>query len=88
MSRRSTTDTCPTPGSSTRWVSGYSAASCTARNSATSPSWTISAGPASIPALLDEAAAVFAAAVRGSEGREGTRAFVEKRKPSWVTQVE
>jgi isohexenylglutaconyl-CoA hydratase len=46
------------------------------------------AGPVSIPALLDEAAAVFAAAVRSPEGREGTRAFVEKRKPSWVTQIE
>jgi isohexenylglutaconyl-CoA hydratase len=38
--------------------------------------------------VLDEAAASFAAAVRGPEGREGTAAFVEKRKPSWVTQVE
>ncbi len=45
-------------------------------------------GPASMPALLDEAAAAFATAVRGAEGREGTKAFVEKRKPSWVTQVE
>jgi len=41
-----------------------------------------------LEALLDEAAASFAASVRGSEGREGTAAFVEKRKPSWVTQVE
>ena len=38
--------------------------------------------------LLDDAAASFAASVRGSEGREGTAAFVEKRKPSWVTQLE
>lgn len=41
-----------------------------------------------IPQLLDDAAAAFADAVRGAEGREGTKAFVEKRKPSWVTQVE
>jgi isohexenylglutaconyl-CoA hydratase len=46
------------------------------------------AGPASMSVLLDDAAAVFAAAVRSSEGCEGTKAFVEKRKPSWVTQVE
>ena len=38
--------------------------------------------------LLDDAAASFATSVRGAEGREGTAAFVEKRKPSWVTQVE
>jgi isohexenylglutaconyl-CoA hydratase len=38
--------------------------------------------------LLDDAAESFAAAVRGAEGREGTRAFVEKRKPSWVVQTE
>jgi isohexenylglutaconyl-CoA hydratase len=41
-----------------------------------------------IAQLLDEAAAAFADAVRGPEGREGTKAFVEKRKPSWVTQLE
>ncbi len=46
------------------------------------------AGPAAMADLLDDAAASFAAAVRGPEGREGTRAFVEKRKPSWVAQVE
>jgi isohexenylglutaconyl-CoA hydratase len=38
--------------------------------------------------LLDDAAASFAAAVRGPEGREGTAAFVAKRKPSWITQIE
>lgn len=37
--------------------------------------------------LLDRAADLFMAAVRGPEGREGTRAFVEKRKPSWVDPV-
>jgi isohexenylglutaconyl-CoA hydratase len=46
------------------------------------------AGPSPIAELLDNAAEVFAAAVRSPEGREGTKAFVEKRKPSWVTQVE
>jgi isohexenylglutaconyl-CoA hydratase len=38
--------------------------------------------------LLDDAAEYFAAAVRSAEGREGTKAFVEKRKPSWFVQVE
>jgi isohexenylglutaconyl-CoA hydratase len=46
------------------------------------------AGSDAVGELLDDAAASFAASVRGTEGREGTAAFVEKRKPSWVTQVE
>ncbi|SFM38960.1 enoyl-CoA hydratase/isomerase family protein [Marinobacter zhejiangensis] len=35
-------------------------------------------------ALLDDAAAQFAAAVRGPEGAEGTMAFVQKRPPAWA----
>ncbi len=46
------------------------------------------AGPSSLAELLDDAAERFAAAVRSPEGREGTSAFVEKRKPSWLVQVE
>ncbi len=46
------------------------------------------AGPSSIPELLDDAAERFATAVRSPEGREGASAFVEKRKPSWLMQVE
>jgi isohexenylglutaconyl-CoA hydratase len=34
--------------------------------------------------LVQEAAAVFAHAVLGSEGIEGTTAFIQKRKPSWA----
>ncbi|PVY70669.1 isohexenylglutaconyl-CoA hydratase [Tamilnaduibacter salinus] len=34
--------------------------------------------------LLDQAATDFASAVRGPEGAEGTRAFMEKRDPSWA----
>jgi len=38
-----------------------------------------------VPAqTLDTAAESFAEALLGAEGREGTRAFTEKRKPSWV----
>ncbi|HML07679.1 MAG TPA: enoyl-CoA hydratase-related protein [Xanthobacteraceae bacterium] len=46
------------------------------------------AGPTPLSQLLDDAAECFAAAVRSAEGREGTKSFVEKRKPSWVMQVE
>jgi isohexenylglutaconyl-CoA hydratase len=46
------------------------------------------AGPAPVAELLDQAAESFARAVRGEEGREGTRAFVEKRKPAWVMRIE
>jgi isohexenylglutaconyl-CoA hydratase len=42
------------------------------------------ASAAPMSELLDYAAESFTAAVRGEEGREGTRAFVEKRKPSWA----
>lgn len=35
--------------------------------------------------LLDQAAEAFVSAVRSDEGREGTSAFVEKRKPAWNT---
>ena len=36
--------------------------------------------------LVQEAAAVFAQAALGHEGSEGTLAFLQKRKPSWVPQ--
>ena len=38
----------------------------------------------SLSALLDDAAAQFANAVNSAEGLEGTMAFIQKRKPSWV----
>ena len=38
--------------------------------------------------LLDHAAVSFADAVRSVEGREGTAAFVEKRKPAWFEKIE
>ena len=46
------------------------------------------AGPTPLSELLDDSADCFAAAVRSDEGREGTKSFVEKRKPSWAAQVE
>lgn len=36
-----------------------------------------------LAALLDRAARSFSAAVQGSEGAEGTRAFIEKRPAAW-----
>lgn len=41
-----------------------------------------------LSALLDQAADAFVAAVTGTEGREGTRAFVEKRKPAWTDRID
>lgn len=38
--------------------------------------------------VLDRAAELFAGAVRGPEGREGTTAFVQKRKAAWVEPLE
>jgi isohexenylglutaconyl-CoA hydratase len=46
------------------------------------------AGSAPIAELLDQAAESFVRAVRGPEGREGTTAFVAKRKPAWATRIE
>src|SRR6266545_4640452 len=46
------------------------------------------AGPAPMAELLDQAAESFVRAVRSPEGREGTKAFVEKRKPAWATRIE
>ncbi len=37
-----------------------------------------------LDALLDRAAGLFADAVLGSEGVEGTMAFVQKRRPKWA----
>jgi isohexenylglutaconyl-CoA hydratase len=34
--------------------------------------------------LIEHAAQIFAAALRGPEGEEGTRAFQEKRPPAWA----
>jgi isohexenylglutaconyl-CoA hydratase len=36
-------------------------------------------------AILHDAAALFAQAVRGAEGQEGMMAFLQKRLPSWVS---
>ncbi len=40
-------------------------------------------GKEPVEALLDDAASLFVAAARGSRGREGVAAFLEKRAPFW-----
>jgi isohexenylglutaconyl-CoA hydratase len=37
-----------------------------------------------LEALLDRAADDFSKSILGAEGQEGTKAFIEKRKPSWA----
>jgi isohexenylglutaconyl-CoA hydratase len=44
----------------------------------------LAVGETGLDALLDDAAAKFAAAARGPEGMEGMMAFLSKRKPSWA----
>jgi isohexenylglutaconyl-CoA hydratase len=39
-----------------------------------------------LPKVLDDAADAFAKALRGPEGQEGVKAFLEKRPASWVEQ--
>ncbi len=44
-------------------------------------------GVVPLDAVLDDAAARFAAATRGPEAAEGMLAFVQKRKPSWAADA-
>lgn len=46
------------------------------------------AGPAPMDEIAAYAAESFTSAVRGPEGREGTKAFVEKRKPIWAVTID
>jgi methylglutaconyl-CoA hydratase len=43
------------------------------------------AGKAVEPALISDTASRIADIRASDEGKEGIRAFLEKRKPSWVT---
>ncbi|RBW48396.1 enoyl-CoA hydratase/isomerase family protein [Marinobacter sp. F3R11] len=45
-----------------------------------------SVGREPMSGLLDSAAEMFTAAVRGSEGSEGTMAFMQKRPPAWADE--
>ncbi|WP_336366221.1 enoyl-CoA hydratase/isomerase family protein [Marinobacter sp. C2H3] len=44
-------------------------------------------GKEPMDALLDDAAARFADAIRGPEGTEGTAAFMQKRPPAWANEA-
>jgi isohexenylglutaconyl-CoA hydratase len=44
-------------------------------------------GTVDMEILLDQAADDFAQAVTGSEGSEGAKAFMQKRKPQWATST-
>jgi isohexenylglutaconyl-CoA hydratase len=41
-------------------------------------------GKDELKSLLDKASDMFSVALSGPEGQEGTRAFIEKRKPQWA----
>ncbi len=43
-------------------------------------------GHTELESLLDKASDQFAAALNSEEGQEGTRAFIEKRKPLWANE--
>jgi len=48
----------------------------------------LAVGERPLDEVLDMAAAAFSRALQGAEGREGTAAFVAKRKPAWSTGLE
>lgn len=41
-------------------------------------------GDMELESLLDHASDLFSQSLNGAEGQEGTRAFIDKRKPNWV----
>ncbi len=43
-------------------------------------------GKCELEDLLDRASDMFSVALSGPEGQEGTRAFIEKRKPGWAAK--
>jgi isohexenylglutaconyl-CoA hydratase len=48
----------------------------------------LESGQRSLNDLLDSAADAFASLLRGPEGQEGVKAFLEKRPASWVEKIE
>ena len=60
---------------------------CAPRATAATKRLVLSTPGRELRGVLDEAAQSFAQAAVADEAREGTVAFVEKRKPSWATRV-
>lgn len=57
---------------------------CAPRANAQTKQIMLAVGKKPLSDVLDDAAAAFSAALAGDEAAEGTRAFIEKRKPSWA----
>lgn len=57
---------------------------CAPQANAQTKSLMLQVGSVALDSLLDSASDMFATALSGAEGQEGTRAFIEKRKPNWV----
>lgn len=57
---------------------------CAPRANAHTKRVMLAAGEGDLDAALDQAAQLFATALRGPEAAEGTRTFLEKRLPEWA----
>jgi len=57
---------------------------CAPQANRTTKDLILNVGKKPLESLLDGAAQSFAAAVQGSEGQEGTMAFIQKRKARWA----
>jgi isohexenylglutaconyl-CoA hydratase len=57
---------------------------CAPRANAATKRIVLAVGEKPLSEVLDDAATAFSLAVAGEEAAEGTRAFIEKRNPSWV----
>ncbi|MCW8327826.1 enoyl-CoA hydratase-related protein [Photobacterium sp. SDRW27] len=57
---------------------------CAPEANANTKALMLQVGSVEIEMLLDSAADMFSAALQSSEGQEGTKAFMEKRKPHWT----
>jgi len=59
---------------------------CAPQANKTTKALLLSVGNEPLDLLLDKAARSFSDAVQGSEGQEGTMAFIQKRSPSWFAE--
>ena len=59
---------------------------CAPAATALTKSLLLDVGTTALEPLLDHASDLFAQCLNGPEGKEGTQAFIEKRKPSWYSE--